>query len=225
MLHKSLGLSLKNLIIHILYVVIVAASQYLLVTHFISEGLSDPIYLIPFNGMHISILFHLIPINVALILLLDLIYLMRSLPPSSRTLSMDMRGRSVAKSLTNRVLALVSRKDFESAFIAASLFHLSLMASVIALSPSALYNSTVNLYLSSGLFRGLIKHFGSINAFLIGFMGSSAISFRRYLQPLIEALMNIDVVWKYLLCQNIAAWLTSIVVLMYVRYRSKTPRK
>ncbi|MCX8171250.1 MAG: hypothetical protein N3E47_04690, partial [Candidatus Bathyarchaeota archaeon] len=148
----------------------------------------------------------------------DLAYLMRDLP-SSRTSSANMRSSS--RPLSGGALAPFSRKDFKSAFIAASLFYISLLIMLILFCPSALHNLAINLYLGSSLFKGLVTQFGQINTLLINLVGSSASLFRRSLQPLAEAITSIDLAWKYLLCQNIAAWLTSIVVLAYVKYCSR----
>lgn len=226
MLRRLLNLSLKGFSVYILCTVAVTLSQYLLVTHFISEGLVDPTYLILFSGfpeLYMSILFHLLPLNVVLILLLDLVYLMRNLPASPRTASAKPHGRP--QSLISRVSALFSRRDFEGAFIAVSLFLISLIITFTLLCPSALYNFAVNLYLNSSLLRSLVTRFEQMNLLLKGLIGSSAASFRRASQPLVEALMGINIAWKYLLCQNIAAWLTSIVILAYVRYRSKASKR
>ncbi|MEM1506865.1 MAG: hypothetical protein QXU02_02560 [Candidatus Bathyarchaeia archaeon] len=226
MLHKPLNLSLKSFSVYILCTVAAILSQYLLVTYFISEGLVDPTHLTLFSGfpeLRISILFHLLPLNVILILLLDLVYLMRNLPASPRTASAKPHGRP--QSLISRASTLFSRRDFEGAFIAVSLFLISLIITFTLLCPSALYNFAVSLYLSGSLLRSLVTQFGQMNLLLKGFIGSSAASFRRASQPLVEALTGINVAWKYLLCQNIAAWLTSIVALAYVRYCSKASKR
>ncbi|MBE0512188.1 hypothetical protein IBX38_03965 [Candidatus Bathyarchaeota archaeon] len=39
-----------------------------------------------------------------------------------------------------------------------------------------------------------------------------------------EPLTNIDLVWKYTLCQNAAAWISAIVALAYGEYTSRVYR-
>jgi hypothetical protein len=75
-----------------------------------------------------------------------------------------------------------------------------------ALSPIGWLASVVNgvLISASSGFRG------SLEGFIVGLTGP---------------LVNLDVMWRYVICQNTAAWFSAIVALMYVEYMTHVYRR
>ncbi|MBS7624956.1 MAG: hypothetical protein QXS10_07085 [Candidatus Bathyarchaeia archaeon] len=205
--HKSLDL--REISIYVLCAAIVFLAQYLLVALFTYE-LSISLI----ADLHVIVLFYLIPLTVTLIILLNIHYITRSLPtvrPSKKTWTSARSGAALYFISYYRV--------FENCFIAVSLFCLSLLIVLALLHPIFIHRFAVNLYLSNGLFRALVAQFRQITSAIVSaLMGPSAFSFWKTFQPLIEQAMNIDPMWKYLLCQNIAAWSVSLISFTYVRY-------
>lgn len=218
MLHKPLDL--RKICIYISCSVVIFFIQYLLVTFFASES---PVNLASYSGvfiadLHTIILFYLIPLNVTLIVLLNVDYIMRSL--STVYTPKKAQISRVVFHFTSYYRAL------ETSSIVLSLFCLSLLIAFTLLYPSFIHRFAMNLYLSSSLFRALIAQFKQINSIIVGsLIGPSAFSFWAAFQPLIKQLMSIDPVWKYLLCQNIAAWSVSLISFAYVKYCSRSTKK
>ena len=104
--------------------------------------------------------------------------------------------------------------------------------------PSLIHDIVVGLYRGNPSLHGFvietINIAGSIGQVLspIGWLAlginnallSAAPSFRSALEGFIsitEPLVELDLMWKYVICQNIAAWVSAIAVLVYGQY---TPR-
>lgn len=220
MLYKSSGL--KKISVYILCVVVIFFAQYLLVTFSAYESLVNSISHsdIFIANLHKIILFYLVPFNVTLIILLNIDYIMRSLPTVHMPKKAQISPRSMAFHSTSHYRTL------EISFIALSLFCLSLIVAFTLLHPSFIHRFAMNLYLSNSLFRSLVTQFEQINSIIVGgLMGPSAFSFWAAFQPLIKQLISIDPVWKYLLCQNIAAWSVSLISFAYVKYCSRSTKK
>lgn len=205
-------LSLKNAAAYFLYALIVLLLQYALIESFNAQGLVDATLLrVSLWGagpeISISILLQLIPLNITLVALLNLIYLVRYSPIASKKSKSAISGLS--KTTVKNVFGLILLLGFLT-FVTFTL-----------LCPLALFEFATKLYWSNGFFRELVERSRQINSILINVLGLIAASFRSsvwgLIGPLSEQIVGLDVAWKYLICQNIIAWLTSTLILAYVQ--------
>ena len=109
--------------------------------------------------------------------------------------------------------------------------------------PSLIHDLVVELYRGNPSFHGFvigtIDIAGSIGHALapIGWLASAindalisaAPSFRSALEGFIisitEPLVELDLMWRYVICQNIAAWISAIAALAYGQYTSRLYRR
>lgn len=218
--------NIRKLIIHVLCVIFSIIIQYALIMSFISEGLTDitplGIFFLGRLQMSISILFHLIPLNIILILLLSWLYLTRNLFTASSRALASAKARISSKSLDLAAESRLLRFTLLGALSTILLFGFLSFIILTLICPLFLYGFVTNLYWSNSLFRSLIEWSKQINLSLINAVGPLAIAFRNsfwsLIKPLSELIITLNVTWKYLICQNITAWSTAITVLAYVRY-------
>ncbi len=211
--------------INLLYLIAASLLQYLLVASFTSMGLADTAPLkISFGGtsIYISILFHLIPLNVILIILLSSTYLSKCKfkPSKKHTITTTGKG-GIGLRFTHSIL-----KEGLGVIL---LFGFSAFTLLALICPSAPYNFVVNLYFTNEFFRGFIQWSSWLHSSLIGFVDLFAVSFRSGLwnlvRPIGEPILSLNIEWKYLLCQNVAAWITAILTLAYGRYCESRRRR
>jgi hypothetical protein len=198
-----------------------------LVVSFIYAGLREIALLeIPVGGgFQIGVLFHLITLNVILVLYCNWIYLMEYKSAESievarykaATTPKVAKGVESPKSFIHSLWA-----SFIIPISLAALFALLLLTLFTLLCPSILNDFVVSLYHGNSFFRGLILWSAQMNSFIIRTLGSFIASLRISLEApfksIIKSILGIDLAWKYLICQNAAAWATTIYVLTYIRY-------
>lgn len=211
-------------IVNLLGVIIVFLLQYVLITFFMSIGLVDPAPLEISLGANlpsisISILFHLIPLNVVFIILLSWVYLNKFISERPKMYKSTGRVRKSRSQIKTFYFFNFVPKGPIGVVI---LFSFLLFILSISLYPSTLYNFTQHLYWSNDLFRAFIKQSSQINSFIIKAVGLFATSFRSSIASPIksvsDSLLKTNVMWKYLICQNVAAWLTATLVLAYCKH-------
>ena len=218
---------LKSIVVNLIGVIIIFLLQYALVTSFISIGLNDPSPLEISLGKNlpsisISLIFHLIPLNVTFIIILSWIYLNKSIKP--KTYKPIKKGKKSALTKTFYFLESIPKGTLGVVI----LFSFLLFILFISVYPSSLYFFVLNLYWSSDLFRALVKLFSQLNSSLINAIGLPAVFLRNsisgLIKPLSTSLLEANVIWKYLICQNVTAWLTATLTLAYGKYREKKTR-
>jgi len=224
---RSRYLNGRNLIIYVSWVLLAILIQYGLVMSFVYAGLRDIALLkIPVGGgFQIGVLFHLIPLNVILVLCYDWIYLVEHKAAGSieaahyKAAAAPKADRGV-KSPRSLIYSLWTGLKVPASLTA--LFAFLLLTSFILLCPSILNDFAASLYHGSIFFRGLISWSAHINSSLIEtlvfFIASFRISLEAPFKSIIKSILGIDLIWKYLICQNIAAWATTIYMLTYVRH-------
>lgn len=209
----------RKIAMHVLYIIFSVIIQYTLIMSFISEGLT---YATTLEILNI-ILFLLIPLNVILILLLSWLYLTRNLFTAPLKAPVGAKARiNSNKSLDLAAEDRLLRSTFLGVLSTVLLFGFLSLIMLMLMCPFFLYGSVVNLYRSSSLFRSLIELSKQINSSLINAIGPFAIVFRNsfweLIKPLGQLIITLNVTWKYLICQNVAAWSTAITILAYVKY-------
>ena len=216
----------RKLVMHVLCIIFSVIIQYTLIMSFISEGLTYTTT--PLETLNI-ILFLLIPLNVILILLLSWLHLTRNLFTVPLKASAGAKARISDKSLDLAAGGRLLHSTFLGALSTILLFCFLSFIMLALMCPFFLYGFATNLYWSSGLFRSLIESSKQINSSLINAIAPLAISFRNSLwgliKPLNELITTLNVTWKYLICQNVAAWSTAITILAYVKYRGRVRKR
>lgn len=225
MTRKVRSLSSRSTILFVSCILFAVLTQYVSVESFIYAGLKDIILLeIPIGGVfRIGILFHLIPLNVILMLYYNWIYLMRHIGLTGAARYKTAKASKVAKKIeSTKNLIHQLWADFTIPISITAFFALLFLTLFALLCPSVLSDFAASIYNGNNFFRGLISRSAQMNSFLMGAIGSLAASFRisleSSLKPAIKSVLGLDLAWKYLLCQNAAAWATALYILAYVKY-------
>lgn len=223
---KRPKINLKIVAAHVLYSAIIILLQYALVTDFISRGLADPALLkVSFEDklfrLYVSILLYLIPLNVITVALFSWIYFERNLSVIRTKTTLPVKTGKGGE-IAPLKITILSQSIYVRSLSIAFLFAFSLLIAFTLVNPSALYEFAVNLYQNNAFFRSLILWSRQINSSLVNALGLFAASFRTGLSGLIkpfsEAFSSLNIIWKYLICQNIVAWTISVLTIIYVKY-------
>lgn len=225
--YRVRSLSSRSIILNVPCILFAVLIQYALIESFVYAGLKDIVLLeIPVGGgFQIGILFHLIPLNVILVLCYSWIYLMRYKTPGSIEAARYKTAAApkVAKKIESPKNVIHHLWiDFLIPIGITSFFALILLTLFALLCPSVLNDFAASLYHRNNLFRGLISWSAQLNSSLKGIIGWLAAYFRISLEssikPAMKSILGLDLAWKYLLCQNAASWATALYMLAYVKY-------
>ena len=143
-----------------------------------------------------------------------------------------LRSRSV--SFVQRRLSF-GRLTFESTVTVLAIFLLSIITFYVLVYPNLFNDFAVGLYSSNSAFHGFVVSIaeplqGVIKALAPIDAGLRAIApgFRNAFGGLVtsgsQSLSEGDLLWRYVFCQNAAAWVSAIAALAYGRYVSKSYR-
>lgn len=135
-----------------------------------------------------------------------------------------------------------ARAAVKSTATVLTVFLVSVLSLYSLVHPSLLHDLATGLYDANPVFHGFVlktiemaQGFAQVS-FPIGWLASTidralravAPGFRTIIEgfvtPATESLTNLDLVGKYTLCQNAAAWISAIVALGYGEYTSRTHR-
>jgi len=123
-----------------------------------------------------------------------------------------------------------------------TVFLVSVLALYILVYPNLLHDLAIELYTANPSFHGFVlktieiaqgiaqalSPIGWLASTINGALRAVAPGFRNAIGGLgasiTEPLTNLDLVWKYALCQNAAAWISAIVALAYGEYNSRVYR-
>jgi hypothetical protein len=136
-----------------------------------------------------------------------------------------------------------ARAAIKSAAAVLIIFLLSALALYALGYPNLIHNSVVGLYARSPSFLGFVlwisngAHAVGRALSPLGWLASAinkallaaAPSFRDALQglgtPIVGAVAKINLTGQYILCQNLAAWISALITLAYGRYASRLYRR
>jgi len=131
-----------------------------------------------------------------------------------------------------------ARATVKSTALILAVFLVSVLALYILVYPKLTYDLAVGLYRANPSFHGFVlKTFEAARCIArglspIGWLASAinnalravAPGFRNGLEgfgaPIMEPLTKLDLVWRYIICQNFAAWISAFVALAYGEYAS-----
>jgi len=136
-----------------------------------------------------------------------------------------------------------ARAAIKSAVTVVLIFLVSFLTVYLVGYPSLIYDIVVGLYRGNPSFHGFvigtIDAAGSIGQTLspIGWLASAinnalisaAPNFRSALEgfavSIAGPLVGLDLMWRYVICQNVAAWISAIVALAYAQYTTRLYRR
>lgn len=147
------------------------------------------------------------------------------------------RRMSTAFRRIRGVSYVLQRLSFAKATVkGAATVLLVFLTSAFALSllvyPSLIHDRVVGLYGANPSFHGFVLETLETVRVVGGFFSSidnalhaAAPGFRNSLEgfgtAMSEPLVKLDIVWKYAVCQNVAAWISAVVALTYGQYASR----
>jgi len=142
--------------------------------------------------------------------------------------------RSRGGSFVQRRLSF-GRVAFESTVTVLTIFLLSIILLSVLVYPNLFTDFAVGFYSANSAFHGFVlktietlQGIGKVLAPIDGGLRAIAPGFRNAFEGLVtsrpQSLTEGDLLWRYVFCQNAAAWVSAIAALAYVRYFSKTYR-
>lgn len=94
---------------------------------------------------------------------------------------------------------------------------------------SGLYNANTALYGFvlgiAEVFNGILEALGPINDFFRGIAPGFRSAFETVVSPRTQHLASSDILWRYVFCQNAAAWISAVSALAYSRYFLRAKRR
>lgn len=136
------------------------------------------------------------------------------------------RGSSGFSSAPQRLS--FSRVALESTVTVLAVFLLSITLLSVLVYPNLFTDFAVGFYSKTSPLQDFMQSLADVIVSIASGLDSIAPGFRNAFEGLVSAkppsLTEGDVLWRYVFCQNAAAWASAISALAYVRYFSKTYR-
>ncbi|MFQ5999225.1 MAG: hypothetical protein ACE5J6_00470 [Candidatus Bathyarchaeia archaeon] len=135
-----------------------------------------------------------------------------------------------------------ARAAVKSTVTVLAVFLVSVLALYVLVYPKVTYDLAAGLYRTNPSFHGFVLKTVEVAKGIaqalspIGWLASAidnalravAPGFRNALEgfgaPIMEPLTKLDLVWKYTICQNFAAWISAVTALAYGEYTSRLHR-
>jgi len=135
--------------------------------------------------------------------------------------------RSRGGSFVQRRLSF-GRVALESAVTVLTVFLLSIILLSVLVYPNLFTDFAVEFYSANSALQGFMQSLADVLVSIASGLDSMAPGFRNAFEGLVtsrpQSLTGGDILWRYVFCQNAAAWISAISALAYVRYFSKTYR-
>ena len=237
----------KGLLILGLFLAVAFVSEFFMVSFFMGSGLTEA------TQLPVSLLFHILPITVIVVLVLSWTYLTKHVvvrPYRKATTKVSKSRRhprrrarksntSIIETIKNVLgkigsalnsgdqSAALQRRSFssvafESGITVLAVFLLAFILLAVLVYPRLFTDFAVEFYSkTSGLqsvAKGAISIAGGLEPLASGFRSA----FAGLVSPNLPSFTGADLLWRYVFCQNAAAWISAISALVYVRYFSKT---
>ncbi len=117
---------------------------------------------------------------------------------------------------------------FESGVTVLTVFLLAIILLAVLVYPSLFTDFAVEFYSKTSGLQGFLQSLAEGAVSIASGLESIAPGFRSAFEGLVSSsspsLTGGDLLWRYVFCQNAAAWISAISALIYVRYFSKTYR-
>ncbi len=236
--------TLKGLGTLLLFLLVAALAEYLVVLYAVSLGLEDVTLLewsFKFPGtdwnvtLGISPLFHLVPIAVIATLLSSWMYLSKHVVVRSREIQKGKSGSSKIKALADLGRRIrLTRASVRNGLTVLVTFLLFILAVSLLAYPRLIYQTVTSAYQNNPSLLDFIRgtgeamaSIGSVFSPVNNALLASSPGFRDFAQTLgslTKPLAGLDNAGKYLVFQNAAAWISAFLVLIYGEYRRKSHR-
>jgi len=109
-----------------------------------------------------------------------------------------------------------------------TIFLLSIILLSVLVYPNLFTDFAVGFYSKTSPLQGFMQSLADVLVSIASGLDSMAPGFRNAFEGLVtsrpQPLTGGDLLWRYVFCQNAAAWVSAIAALAYVRYFSKTYR-
>ena len=241
----------KGLLILGLFLAVAFVSEFFMVSFFMGSGLTEA------TQLPVSLLFHILPIVVIVVLVLSWTYLTKHIVvrPYRKATTKVSKSRRYArrrarksntsiietiKNVLGKIGSALNSGDqsaalqrrsfssvaFESGITVLAVFLLAFILLAVLVYPRLFTDFAVEFYSkTSGLqeflqsvAKGAISIAGGLEPLASGFRSA----FEGLVSPNLPSFTGADLLWRYVFCQNAAAWISAISALVYVRYFSKT---
>jgi hypothetical protein len=135
--------------------------------------------------------------------------------------------RSSGGSFAQRRLSF-GRIALESTVTVLTVFLLSIVLLSVLVYPNLFTDFAVEFYSVNSALQGFMQSLADGAVSIAGGLDSIAPGFRNAFESIVSArtssLTEGDLLWRYVFCQNAAAWISAIVALAYVRYGGRPYR-
>ena len=143
----------------------------------------------------------------------------------SKISSVFIRSRGVSSAPQRLSFGRVA---FESTVTVLTIFLLSIILLSVLVYPNLFTDFAVGFYSKTSPLQGFMQSLADALVSIASGLDSIAPSFRNAFEGLVasrpHALTGGDILWRYVFCQNAAAWISAIAALAYVRYGGRTYR-
>lgn len=120
------------------------------------------------------------------------------------------------------------RVALESTVTVLTIFLLSIILLSVLVYPNLFTDFAVGFYSKTSPLQGFMQSLADVLVSIASGLDSIAPGFRNAFEDIVSArtpsLTEGDLLWRYVFCQNAAAWVSAIAALAYVRYFSNTYR-
>jgi hypothetical protein len=120
------------------------------------------------------------------------------------------------------------RVALESTVTVLTIFLLSIILLSVLVYPNLFTDFAVGFYSTTSALQGFMQSLADVLVSIASGLDSVAPGFRSAFEGIVSArtpsLTEGDLLWRYVFCQNAAAWASAIAALAYVRYFSNTYR-
>jgi hypothetical protein len=135
--------------------------------------------------------------------------------------------RSSGVSVVQRRLSF-GRVALESAVTVLTVFLLSIILLAVVVYPNLFTDFAVGFYSVNSALQGFMQSLSDVLVSIASGLDSIAPGFRSAFENIVSArtpsLTEGDLLWRYVFCQNAAAWVSAIAALVYVKSFSNTYR-
>ena len=144
----------------------------------------------------------------------------------SKISSVLLRSRGVSSAPQRLSFGRVA---LETIVTVLTIFLLSIILLSVLVYPNLFTDFAVGFYSETSPLQGFMQSLAEVVVPIASGLDSIAPGFRNAFEGLVSsrapALTGGDLLWRYVFCQNAAAWVSAISALAYVRYFSKTYRR
>jgi hypothetical protein len=225
----------KGLLTIGLFLALAFIAEFFMISFFAGSGLTET-YALP-----VSPLFHILPLAVILVLVSSWMYLTNHIvtrphrtTPVKVPKARRRHSRKTSKSVFSKISSIFSssgvsapqrlsfdRLALESTVTVLTVFLLAAILLAVIVYPNVFTRFAVGFYSETSALQGFMQSLGDAVVSVARVFDGVAPGFRSGFEGIVSAnlssLTSGDIVWRYVLCQNVAAWVSAFAVLAYVK--------